>query len=585
MEAMEIKDAIERDAKELLSEFYYPTSHVRDVIDSAWDAKESLRAILSRHPNWDEKQQAIVFNANFDTFVDSGHVDTFCRWVLDRMYELTYENPDGVILHYMDLSVRELHKAQDFVLKYDPSAMFFSHGRWIRSERHERYLKFIDFFLSNPFDSSVVTQELVDAIRKIGDESIVPVVGQKTSRAVMKICKSLGLTEIKEMKTIRRNGEDVQKDYGWNYYFAMFGDAINPIHITRYTVISINPLDYWTMSFGTDWASCQTIDLENLRDMDQTHEGMYSSGTESYMLDGSTVIMYTVSPGYEGAMWRADKERRMNFHVAPDGKAMVFGRLYPDGRDGGETGLAAQFRKTLQKVLSECTEETNLWTTKKGGDSVTSEFVENCGTNYNDYFCYQDTGISYLKETTMPRIRIGRNPTCPGCGRTHDRKDNITCERCNGGHSYNAKICERCGCSFDSEEEGYYCEDNGNWYCCGTCAEEYGLVWANDEEYHDEDNCCFDNYDGIYYFINWESGISPDGEHWYYTEEHAEADGWVEYDGDWYAQNDMTTDDYTGEMIPKEYAFSPDEVHYYLDEDNARADGWSETEDGWEMVA
>lgn len=589
MEAMMIKNQIEKWATELLEEYDYPCDSVRVVIDKAWDAKADLRAILSKHPNWDERQQAVVFAANFDTMVDPAHVADFCNWVRNQLYELIRKNPDGVIKGYDDMGWCERDDAINAVRRAHEDAYMLGDGKWGERKRIARYDRICELFQDANFSECVVTQELADVVReKLGDESLVPVVGQKTSRAVNKICKALGLTEIKDMRTIIRNGEPVQKDYGWNYYFAMFGDAINPIHISRYTVISINPLDYWTMSFGTDWASCHTIDKENRRDMDQGHSGMYSSGTESYMLDGTTIIMYTVSPGYNGDMWRADKERRMNFHIASDGKAMVFGRLYPDGRDGGETGLAAQFRKTLQKVLSECTETNNLWKTKKGGKSVTGEFVDSMGTNYDDYFYYSDTGISHLTEIQMPKIRIGAKPICPGCGTRHDVEDNICCPSC--AVYGNKEKCGWCGSWFDSEDDGYYCEDNDTWYCCASCAEEAGLVWCeNDDVYHEEGKCLQDSYSELWYHIGWRSnyGVRCDDEHWYRYEENAEKDGWVKYDGYWYWEDDMVTNDLTGELIPEELSFSPDDARefHYVDEDEAKQDGWTETENGWEKVA
>ena len=38
--------------------------------------------------------------------------------------------------------------------------------------------------------------------------------------------------------------------------FAKYADSINPIKVKRHTVLSVHPIDYYTMSFGNSWTSC-----------------------------------------------------------------------------------------------------------------------------------------------------------------------------------------------------------------------------------------------------------------------------------------------------------------------------------------
>ena len=108
--------------------------------------------------------------------------------------------------------------------------------------------------------------------------------GQKANRVVNKIMKYLGY--------------DKHPDY--NKEYAKYADSMSPMTIKRHTILSLNPIDYLKMSFGNSWASCHTIDQKNKRDMPNSYQGAYCSGTISYMLDGTSMVFYTVDASYEG---------------------------------------------------------------------------------------------------------------------------------------------------------------------------------------------------------------------------------------------------------------------------------------------
>lgn len=338
--------------------------------------------------------------------------------------------------------------------------------------------------------------------------------GQKLSRIIGKLGKITGLDQIKEIDLT--NG----RDYGWNRKYAMFADAVSPLVITRHTVISVNPLDYLTASFGHNWASCHTIDYQNLRQIDGRHvyHGMYMSGTLSYMLDKVSVVFYTVDGSYKGTeFWTQDKMQRCMFHFGED--KLVQGRVYPDGRDGGDESYAGQFRSVMQKVLAECLDIDNLWVKLKRDNmrSLTSSW----GTHYRDYLEYRDPTISKIKGTeNTQRINIGHAPICPTCGREHSAEGSLNCDRCDTIYT-----CDECGGAIDDIDD--MISFDGYHFCCEECANNYGYVYTTDEGWQRADDCIQDDYTDEWWYRYEDTYITTlEGNH-FINEETAHRAGYV----------------------------------------------------------
>lgn len=559
------------------------------IADLCWKNKAQLRNLLRKHPNWDEEQQAVVFHSTIETGINSAAIGEFANFIVLHFrskfinenkdekfgelvrrktdYEMALlalskakevlENStlfDSVQINYMSyekLAQESIPLVNEYNEKAEDYYFLTCNGAkgYLTKEEKVRYENIINFFysLEGNITSSNLDGEFTNTINELFPE-VKAVVGQKTSRVINKICKLLGLDTIKDIqKTF--NGE--AKDYGYNYYFALLGDAINPLKISKYTVISINLFDYWTASRGTNWSSCHSIDIFH-EDADwSNYDGCYSSGTESYMLDGSSVVMYTVDESYDGPMRKARKDRRMMAHISEDGKTFVFGRLYPDGRDGGEKGMAAQFRNILQKVLSECNGEPNYWTTVKGTESNRNVIDDNSrGTNYQDYFHYEDTGHSYVKGTEPVKIKIGHAPICPHCGYEHERNNNIFCHDCmraSGEENYEEDdyigTCSCCGRDiYESDDDRIYCEDNDRYYCCDRCAERSDVHYCEDDSrYHLGDYCYRDDYDSYYY--SGDPYIITDDGNYYHNKENAMNDGYHQNDsGEWTREEEEEED-------------------------------------------
>ena len=559
------------------------------IVDKWWDAKANLRAMLRNHFMWDEEQQAVIFAANYGTSQNVAEIQNFREWVIDEARKLEYKEALFAIPNYWDFEYeKRCEKAraetkrlvEEGKITEETKVCHVGDGYYLTEARDNEWGNLIDFTTVENLSNPIIDEEFVEATKVFG-EKLTAVVGQKKSRYVSKLYKSFGFGNIVEMKPIQRNGETIQKDFGWNYHFAAYADAVNPLNITKYTVFSINILDYLTMSFGKGWASCHCIDKDNVDKRQHTYDGCYMSGTLSYGLDKSTAIFYTVDETYNGEMWKAPKDRRMNYHLAPNGKSFCFGRMYPDGRDGGETGLAAQFRKTVQLILATALDENNLWQAPRKGTSECEAWVDmdEDATNYDDFFEYSDCGMSAMVGTDFERIDVGHAPICVHCGCEHDAKNSLICE-CKNGH-----VCERYGCYIDNDD-GIEADD-GTWFCDEDCANEAGYHYCTDDDgwYH-EDYCNRDDYDNQWYHMDYYDGIIPHDDYWYSCSEHAENDGWIELehngDYDWYRECDCVTDAYTGEVIYPDWdeVFSPDgNIHWYSSVANAIKDDWIPTKE------
>ena len=196
------------------------------------------------------------------------------------------------------------------------------------------------------------------------------VAGQKTSKAIKKLCSILGL----------------DKDEDWERNYARFADAINPLRVEKNVVVSWNLYDYLTMSQGNSWTSCHDIDSQ----------GCYSSGTLSYALDESSVVVYMLPDDFADSdqpLWNIPKVKRQMFHIKYDGTAFIQGRLYPDDQTdhgyGCEYGSYESWRHMMQDIIAKAYDLPNLWKNKKGKDAIYYH-VETNGTNYQDYNHYNN---------------------------------------------------------------------------------------------------------------------------------------------------------------------------------------------------
>lgn len=624
----------------LLDEYGYEPreSAVQKIIDTWKENKKELLDHFRKHPNWDENALAIVLkDSEYDRPFNKKALDDFYTWSVDRISEIKdthlvkIEKPYSVrcdavsdALYMLKELKKDMHKLGMYDVPRDDNGMYLE---WVLTDEMKSIMKEEDDFLKeydvikrydgkyiskeinrrlNSLQSAlfectyakgnIITEELANRINSYFD--VKAVAGQKLSRVIGKISKELGIDQYKDMRE-QENG--TFRDMGYNREYAILCNEINPIKYKRITVISLNPLDYWTMSFGKNWSSCHTIDKENRRGCrSNTYQGCYSAGTESYMLDSASIVYYVIDEEYDGKdYWTQDKINRCMFHMNNNGSALVEGRVYPDGRDGGDEGLAGQFRSVMQSVVAQLWDLNNYWTVKHG-TSNNEMYTETEGHHYADYVEYNDTNISLNKDFDhFNTVYIGSDAICPHCGGWHDYEDNISC-------CYEARdriaSCDRCGDDIYEDDDYIYCEDNGNYYCCSNCANrddvyyceddgEYhvidNLTYCEDDEYHLSDECFYDNYEDVYYHDEPEVTIKDGYERYYYaSEDNAENDGWVkEYFTDkWMREDDLTWDSYEEVWFDSDNdeAICTYDGNYYATEDSVRNDDYVYCDDDYE---
>ena len=595
------------DPKHLMDGYdYNPTDTGLTAIWETIKRNKGITAILSHHPKWDDKNMYIHLTENYHRGIDRDGINDFVRYLYTRLgkcaesVEVKYQNMNYATIevwkksayrtvsrlidlgdedivykgrglkYYQDQYV-EARRALDAIENI--SEEFYNNGTCYRVPNKD-YYKFnaisrvIDLICGN--DNNIVTEDFAKIINKCA-EHIAPLdskgntvkfnatEGQKVSRCVNKFFTWAGDTFVKhvDMQTetwTTDNGEHHSrtKDKGWNNQFAHYSDSINPLDVKRHTYISVNPLDWWTMSFGNGWASCHTVDKENRRRVDGNHySGCYSSGTESYMLDPYSFIMYTVRENFNGEKsWFEDKINRCVFFLGED--KLIQERVYPDGRDGGSETIASEMRAIAQTVVAECLGVSNMWTLRKG-TSACREVVDSIGTHYRDYAHYSDCNVSYLKTPdTLPntkKIIVGHNPICPCCGEEHREEQWITCDSCRDEGHY--VYCHECGDRIDLDRDDYvYDEDTGNYYCDSECAENYNVYWCDNVDAYHSEHVYWDDYREEYYYDYHDNCITTVNGNTYRDAETAELAGYRETDdGEWYHEDEVRYCEYCDRYV------------------------------------
>ena len=256
-------------------------------------------------------------------------------------------------------------------------------------------------------------------------------VGQKLSRAVNQVATKYGINKCKD----------------WNSAFAKYADAINPLTITKWTVISWHPVDYLTFCFGNSWSTCSNIDKHNVRGVkigasrssvtsyvneDYVFRGEHAAAALSYMFDKTSFIYYTVNHKYEGNHYEEqDKESRIVFSLNEEMDTLLQSRLYPQCNDDNPNDANYRIpREIVQKVIADALEVPNLWKVKKGSDACCT-YAQSVGVHYPDYIDSRNRNCNISWRGEEPKvINLGSKAICPDCGCVHTHTSSLNCAEC-----------------------------------------------------------------------------------------------------------------------------------------------------------
>lgn len=214
--------------------------------------------------------------------------------------------------------------------------------------------------------------------------------GMKTSRAFNAYCHYYGL----------------DKKETYNKSFAQYADLVSALKRNMDYVISLNPLDYLTMSNGVSWHSCHRL-----------NGGGWKGGCLSYMLDKTSIITYVVEDIKSNAkIHLIPKYYRQMIHY-DDGMFMQ-NRLYPQENDGA-VDLYDKFRGFLKEEFNEILNNDGEWDVE-GGSTACVDHARSTGAHYVDYTHNNRCNIFYphAKATDMRSkiLRIGHEGICTYCG-------------------------------------------------------------------------------------------------------------------------------------------------------------------------
>lgn len=455
--------------------YKYKTDALNKIIDEwAYNKADLIRHFRS-HPNYLEGKFMIVFSKEFDREMDFDAGRLFYEWILSKGCQ------------FADVS--------EYI------------ARMVANPYTNEISALITLLCKN--GQKTVTADNANRINGLFPDAHIHE-GEKTTRAVGKLCRLFGIDKFAVSETNPVTGRILNR--GYDYHFARYADAMSPLTIVRHTILSINPLDYLTMSFGNSWASCHTIDKNNMRDVrGEDYHGAYSSGVMSYMLDGTSFVMYTVDKSYTGdEFWNQPKITRQMFHFGEE--KLIQGRLYPQSFDG-LSDYYGQYRSVVHSVLSEVYDFPNRWVVSK----ESAKYATSYGTHYRDYEQYSGPTLSRIRGSENESdMEIGHDPICIWCGGEHSECECISC--CN---SYAGYVCEDCGCDIDEGDVIWidrrpYCRDCVTYCeCCDSPilnSDSLCVYHTNRDGHSYERYVCPDCFNGYYTYCD-SCGEYHDTEH------------------------------------------------------------------------
>lgn len=421
-------DKLVDDIMELLTEYgHRNTEHgVCSLLDKFFEKKHPLIEGIIRSEHYAGNLR-IVTTKEFEREISVGDVRNFCdsflrlidasKIILRKVDNSGKTVEDYALAGFKRLNAKNLldEKWQNTVAEWNNEVnkiftMFTEAGDTIESQEKlmqlTKILRYFRSILSPTLDDAAAAKlNSICADLKVAS-------GMKTSRAFNRACVLFGIDKSKK----------------YNGLFQPYADMVSSKKRQLDFVISVNPYDYLTMSFGNSWASCHTIDKNNVRRMPNDYSGAYCGGTISYMLDSVSIITYVVGNGAD--VQKSGKIYRNMFHYS--GYALIQGRVYPQGNDGC-TDLYKTFRLFMQEAISPLIGlNENKWT--KSGRSVGDYVADSFGVHYRDYFHYSSCNVSYPSEkkaeVNAREMIIGSWGICPYCGKAFSENNRLSHPMC-----------------------------------------------------------------------------------------------------------------------------------------------------------
>lgn len=407
-------DKLVDDMMDLLREYKHKFSEhgVCTLLDKYFTNKEPLIKLFetSNHYIGDMR---ISLKREFDRRISENEISSFFCNIHEKMDSkkiLQYTDDKGkTFIDYLSaghklLSISDLPNEDAQTEKLKCLSLFkYSNMASIASNK-----TFDDFDVFMHFFKCHSRSSILEDYRIESDDKKVPVLkkGTKTSRAFNTVCKYYGVDKFNPQTVqVERDGVMIERTvYPYDKVFAQYSDLVSDLKRKMNFVISLNPLDYLTMSFGVNWISCHNI-----------RSGGWKGGCLSYMLDTTSMVTYVVE-NLEAPIHKIPKVYRQMYHY--DNNLFVQNRLYPQGNDGA-TDLYKKFREIVIDEFSELLDVEGDWGCEIG-HYVVSSHVYSTGRHYKDYNSNSSCSIFYPKEkenSVLTHVMtIGHEGICLRCG-------------------------------------------------------------------------------------------------------------------------------------------------------------------------
>ena len=308
----------------------------------------------------------------------------------------------------------------------------------------------------------------VEIFKSIG---IKAVKGERTARCLRKFFDSIGLTAYPSFEKI----------------YAKVADSVSPMEKKLKLIFSVHPLDYLSMSHGDNWDSCHSI----------KNRGCYMGGTLSYLMDGVSIICYTLPSNATAPYWRNGKISRQMFMWDGE-KTFLQSRMYPDYTKYPQR--TEDYRKAFEKIIGE---DTYREISASGKLTNVDGYTHYPDYNYSQYNTKLYTALS---EGDVQPLKIGHMAICPKCGKYHNAHGNICCyDEATCDNRYNTVSAQNlyyeCAVSHDLSVNGEINHNDGKFYkyqyvsYCTVCGKKiYGIPYEI-EDYSDAIcDDCFERY-------------------------------------------------------------------------------------------
>lgn len=174
------------------------------------------------------------------------------------------------------------------------------------------------------------------------------------------------------------------------------------------------------------------------------------------MNDSVSMVFYAVDADVHGDYRKAIRRYRQMFFYK-DG-TLYQSRLYP-ADTGNALEVSKLFRHLVQKAISRCLMEPNLWYLKTKRSDLDAHYSTRRGSlHYPDYDFHGNLSIlqGHKKDTVLP---IGAAALCVCCGNELLRNGSIDCS------CKDVVVCRKCGQTV-ARGQGIYLEDG---FFCKTC--------------------------------------------------------------------------------------------------------------------